>query len=106
LSLATQNAVAEQNTLVMFSFRILFITARKLMKQSYNTECRLSPSSSTVCGAGGIPLDALQPTEAYCANTAILFSRSLPEALHVRRRERPLPSKGGNMGEKWPVKFS
>jgi hypothetical protein len=51
------------------------------------------------CGAGGIPPNALQPTEAYCANPA-LVPRSSPEALHVRWRERPPSAKGGTMGEK------
>jgi hypothetical protein len=57
-------------------------------------------------GAGGISPTALQPTEAYCANPAFWFPRSSPEALHVRRRERPLPVKEGIMGEKRPIKFS
>jgi hypothetical protein len=35
-------------------------------------------SSSSVCGAGGIPPNALQPTEAYCANPAFWFPRSSP----------------------------
>jgi hypothetical protein len=55
-------------------------------------------SSSSVCGAGGIPPNVLQPTEAYCANLAFWFPSSSPEALHVRRRERPLSVKGGTMG--------
>jgi hypothetical protein len=63
-------------------------------------------SSSSVCGADGIPPNSLQPTEAYCANLAFWFPRSSQEALHVRRRERPLSAKGETMGEKWPVKFS
>jgi hypothetical protein len=33
------------------------------------------------------------------------FPRSSPEALHVRRCERPLSAKGWK-GEKWPIKFS
>jgi hypothetical protein len=36
----------------------------------------------------------------------LLVPRSSPEALHVRRRERPLLAKQGIMGEKWPVRFS
>jgi hypothetical protein len=56
------------------------------------------PSSSSVCGAGGIPRNALQSTEAYCANPAFWFPRSTSEALHVRRRERPLSAKGGTVG--------
>jgi hypothetical protein len=63
-------------------------------------------SSSSVCGAGGIPPNALQPTEAYCANPAFRLPRLPAEALHVRRRERPVSAKGGTMGEKWPIKFS
>jgi hypothetical protein len=47
------------------------------------------------------PPGALQPFEAYCAKP-----RLSQEALHVRRRERPLLAKGGIMGEKWPVRFS
>jgi hypothetical protein len=39
---------------------------------------------------GGIPPSALQPFEAYCANPAFSSPRSSPEALHVRRRERPI----------------
>jgi hypothetical protein len=38
--------------------------------------------------------------------TPLYFPCSSPEALHVRRRERPLSAKGGIMGEKWPVIFS
>jgi hypothetical protein len=35
-----------------------------------------------------------------------LVPRLSPEALHIRRRERPLFAKEGIMGEKWPTKFS
>jgi hypothetical protein len=35
-----------------------------------------------------------------------LVSPSSPEALHVKRHERPLLVKDGIMGEKWPNKFS
>jgi hypothetical protein len=40
-----------------------------------------SSSSSSVCLAGGIPPDALKPTEAYCANPAFgppFISRGAP----------------------------
>jgi hypothetical protein len=50
--------------------------------------------------AGGIPPNALQPAEAYCDNPAFWFPRSSQEALHVRRRERPLSAKGGIIGGK------
>jgi hypothetical protein len=61
---------------------------------------------SSVCVAGGIPPNALQHTEAYCANSAFWFPRLSPEAVHVKWRERPLSAKGGTIGQKWPVKFS
>jgi hypothetical protein len=35
----------------------------------------------------------------------VLVPRSSPEALHVKRLERPQLAKGGIMGEKWPIKF-
>jgi hypothetical protein len=41
---------------------------------------------------------------ALCA--PLLVPSTSPEALHVRRHERPLSAKGGIMGEKWPIKFS
>jgi hypothetical protein len=41
---------------------------------------------------------------ALCA--PLLVPPLSPEALHVRRRERPLSAKGGIMGEKWLIKFS
>jgi hypothetical protein len=66
---------------------------------------RYTSSSSSVRGAGGTPPSALQPTETYCDNPAFWFRRSSPEALHVRRRKRPLSAKGGSMGEKWSTKF-
>jgi hypothetical protein len=58
-----------------------------------------------LCGAGGYPPNVLQPTETYCANPALVFPPSFPEALHIRRRERPLLARGGTMGEKYPIKF-
>jgi hypothetical protein len=58
-----------------------------------------------LCGAGGYPPNVLQPTGAYCTNPA-LVPPSSPEALHIRRRERPLIARGGTMGEKCPIKFS
>jgi hypothetical protein len=66
----------------------------------------LDSSSSSVGWAGGIPRNALQPTEAYCSKPAFWFPSLSPEALHVRRGERPISAKGGTMDEKWPVKFS
>jgi hypothetical protein len=48
-----------------------------------------------LCGAGGYPPNVLQPTEAYCTNPALVFLPSSPEALHIRRRERPLLARGG-----------
>jgi hypothetical protein len=57
--------------------------------------------------AGGYPPNVLQPTEAYCTNPAVIpLPPSSPEALHIRRRDRPLLARGGNMGEKCPIKFS
>jgi hypothetical protein len=67
---------------------------------------KLESSSDSVCGVGGILLNALHPTGACCANPAFWFPRSSPEALHVRRRQRPLSAKGGTMDEKWPIRFS
>jgi hypothetical protein len=40
----------------------------------------VSSSYSSVCGAGGIPPNALQPTKAYCANPAFWFP------VHLQRR--------------------
>jgi hypothetical protein len=51
------------------------------------------------------PAYALQSTEAYCANPA-LVPRSSPEALHVRRRERPYQKNEELLDETLPVKFS
>jgi hypothetical protein len=34
------------------------------------------------------------------------FPPSSPEALHIRRHERPLLARGGTMGKKCPIKFS
>jgi hypothetical protein len=73
------------------------------------SERSTSSSSSvclSVCGVGGILPNALQLTEAYCANPRFWFPRSSLEALYVRRRERPLSAKGGTVGEKGPIKFS
>jgi hypothetical protein len=45
-------------------------------------------SSSSFCGAGGIPPNALQPTDAYCTNPALAYpfiSRGAPRT----PRERP-----------------
>jgi hypothetical protein len=58
-----------------------------------------------LCGAGGYPLHLLQPTVAYCT-PRFSFPPSSPEALHIRRLERPLLAREGTMGEKWPIKFS
>src|SRR5215468_7948358 len=38
--------------------------------------------------------------------TPLWFPPSSPEALHIRRRERPLLARGGTMGEKCPIKCS
>jgi hypothetical protein len=62
-------------------------------------------SSSSVCGAGRIQPNAVQPTEAYCANPAFgspfqLQRRSTSDGV------RPLLAKGRTMGKKWPIKFS
>jgi hypothetical protein len=62
--------------------------------------------SSSICGAGGNPAYRTSAFEAVCTLTPVLVPRSSPEALHARRRERPLLAKGGIMGEKLPVKFS
>jgi hypothetical protein len=65
-----------------------------------------SSSSSSVCGAGGIPHNALQPTEAYCANSALWFP------VHLQRRStsdgvRDLYQRKEELiGDKWPIKFS
>jgi hypothetical protein len=82
------------------------VSTQLQLNMSYNIHhiisyCLSGGSSSSFCGAGGIPPSALQPFEAYCAKP-----RSSPKTLHVRRRERTLLPKGGSMGEKWPVKFS
>jgi hypothetical protein len=63
-------------------------------------------SSSSIFGAGGNPAYRPSAFEAACTLTPVLVPRSSPEALHTRRRERPLLAKGRIMGEKWPVKFS
>jgi hypothetical protein len=42
--------------------------------------------------------------QALC--TPLLVPPSYPEALHVKRHERPLLVKGGIVGEKWPNKFN
>jgi hypothetical protein len=73
---------------------------------SFSSICSLLGQGSSVCGAGGIPPNALQPTEAYCANPAFWFPRSSPEAVHFRRRKRSLSEKGGSMGEKYCTRFS
>jgi hypothetical protein len=57
-----------------------------------------------LCGAGGYPPNVLQPTEAYCTNPA-LVPPSSPEALHIRRCERPVLARG-TMYEKCLIKFS
>jgi hypothetical protein len=61
-----------------------------------------------LCGAGDYPSNVLQPTEAYCTNSALgpPPPPSSPEALHIRRRERPLLARGGTMDEKCLIKFS
>jgi hypothetical protein len=59
-----------------------------------------------MCGAGGNPAYRTSAFEAVCTLTPVLVPRSSPEALHTRRRERPLLTKGEIMGERWPVKFS
>jgi hypothetical protein len=51
------------------------------------------------------------PTECTAAYQGLLYNPALvppssPEALHIRRRERPLLARGGTMGEKCPIKFS
>jgi hypothetical protein len=51
------------------------------------------------------------PTECTAAYRGLLYypalvSPSSPEALHIRRRERPLLAREGTMGEKCPIKFS
>jgi hypothetical protein len=61
--------------------------------KAYETHTVYTASSSSVCGASGIPPNALQPTEAYC------FKPAYGSQVHLQR-------KGGTMGEKWPVKFS
>jgi hypothetical protein len=63
-----------------------------------------TPRLRLLCGAGGYPLNVLQPTEAYSTNPA-LVPPSTPEALHIRRRERPLLARRETMGEKSPIKF-
>jgi hypothetical protein len=59
-----------------------------------------------LCGTDGYPPNVLQPTQAYCTNPCFSFPPSSPEALHIRRRERPLLVTGGTMSEKCPIKFS
>jgi hypothetical protein len=59
-----------------------------------------------LCGAGDYPLNVLQPTKAYCTNPALVSPPSYPEALHIRRRERPLLARGVTMDKKCPIKFS
>jgi hypothetical protein len=66
----------------------------------------ISSSSSSICGAGGNPAYRTSAFEAVCTLTPVLVPRSSPEALHTRRREKPLLTKGAIMGEKWPIKFS
>jgi hypothetical protein len=58
----------------------LFELAAVVAERNSSWEVRLSLAAvlmvrvhSSVRGAGGIPPDALQPTEAYCANTAFWF---------------------------------
>jgi hypothetical protein len=63
-------------------------------------------SSSSICGVGGNPAYRTSAFEAVFNLTPVLVPPSSPEALHSRRRERPLLARGGIMGEKWPVKFS
>jgi hypothetical protein len=55
--------------------------------------------------AGGNPAYRTSSFEAVCTFNPFFSSHSSPEALHTRRRESPLLAKGGNMSEKWPVKF-
>jgi hypothetical protein len=58
------------------------------------------------------PWGLRKPRLAHCSHSRLivlnpaLVPRSSPEVLHVRRRERPLLTKGGIRSEKWPVKFS
>jgi hypothetical protein len=52
-----------------------------------------------LCGAGDYPPNVLQHTVAYCTNPA-LVPPSTPEALHIRRRDRPLLARAGTIGEK------
>jgi hypothetical protein len=61
----------------------------------------LGSSSSSVCGAGGIQLSALQPIEAYCANPAFSSPVHLQRCPMAEQHERPLLAKGGTMGKKW-----
>jgi hypothetical protein len=63
-------------------------------------------SSSSVCGAGGNPAFRTSAFEAVYTLTPVLVPRSSPEALHARRCERHLLTKGGIVDEKSPVKFS
>jgi hypothetical protein len=65
-----------------------------------------SSSSSSIFRAGGNPAYHTSAFVAVFTVTPVLVPRSSPEALHARRRERPLLEKGGIMVEKWPVKFS
>jgi hypothetical protein len=63
-------------------------------------------SFSSVCGAGGIPPNALQPTEAYCANPAF------GSTVHLQRRStsdgvRDLYQRKEELwARKWRIKFS
>jgi hypothetical protein len=50
-------------------------------------------ASSSVGGAGGNPAYRSSAFEAVCTLTLVLVPRSFPEALHARRRERPLFAK-------------
>jgi hypothetical protein len=65
-----------------------------------------SSSSSSIGGAGGKPAFRISAFEAVCTFNPVLVSRLSPEALHVRRRERPLLAKGGSLGQKWPVNLA
>jgi hypothetical protein len=80
---------------------VVLRSRKKKMKKSQKDS-----SSSSIFGAGGNTAYRISAFEAVFTLTPVLVPRLSPEALHTRRRERPLLTQRGIKGEKWPVKFS
>jgi hypothetical protein len=74
---------------------------------SKRSECKqdITVSSSSSVWGRRLPTECTAAYPGLLYNPRFSFPLSSPEALHVNWRERPLSEKGGNMGEKCPIKF-